>query len=126
MRGIATQCRFAGRPAFQATVGAHETRHFQFEMRRMLVSCLANIHNTTDLPLDLAGGLRPAERLGGLIPVCEVAVDGSFKGADAVEAAAPDGLGGDQGKPSLDQSVSCYGYFRDRTLEQSKTQDGSG
>lgn len=70
---------------------------------QVLVSRLVNVHNTTDLSLDLACGSCPVERLGRLIPVREVTVDRSLERANAVEAATSDRLARDQGKPSLDQ-----------------------
>src|SRR5262249_15336147 len=52
---------------------------------------------------DLGGRLGPAERLGVLVPGCEPACDRGLQPAHAVEAAAPDGLTGNQGEPAFHQ-----------------------
>jgi len=62
-----------------------------------------NKFSITDAAFDLGGGFNPAKGLGVVVPVGEVAGDGAFQPADAVKAAAADGLGGNQGEPALDQ-----------------------
>src|SRR5580700_4872380 len=56
-----------------------------------------------DAAFDLGGGFNPAKGLSVVVPVGEVAGDGPFQTADAVKAAAADGLTSNQGKPAFDQ-----------------------
>src|SRR5580700_3403117 len=56
-----------------------------------------------DAAFDLGGGFNPAKGLSVVVPVGEVAGDGPFQTADAVRAAAADGLTSNQGKPAFDQ-----------------------
>src|SRR5690606_9229714 len=57
----------------------------------------------TEASADFSRGLGPAERLGVFIPDSEVAGDCVLELADGIEAAAPDGLAGDEGEPALDE-----------------------
>ena len=56
-----------------------------------------------DAAIDLMGGFGPAKGLGDFIPVREPASDRPFQTPHAVEAAAADGLSGNQAEPALDQ-----------------------
>ncbi len=49
------------------------------------------------------GGFGPAEGFGIFVPVGQEAGDGLLQARDAVEAAAANGLRGDQAEPALDQ-----------------------
>ena len=64
---------------------------------------LINSSNVTEGSFDVSSGASPAERLRVLIPVHEPTGDRPFEAPDAVEAAAADGLAGDQGEPAFDQ-----------------------
>jgi hypothetical protein len=55
-----------------------------------------------DAAFDLLGRLGPAKRPRILIPVRQPAADGSLQPTHAVEAAATDGLLGDQCEPAFD------------------------
>src|SRR5262245_35417284 len=68
-----------------------------------LVSRLINKCSMFEAAFDLGGRLGPAERLGVLVPGCEPACDRGLQPAHAVEAAAPDGLTGNQGEPAFHQ-----------------------
>ena len=52
---------------------------------------------------DVGGGLGPARRFGILVPAIEPAHDRLFELPGAVETAAPNGLGSNQGEPAFDQ-----------------------
>jgi hypothetical protein len=56
-----------------------------------------------DAAFDLIGGFGPTEGFGVFVPVGQEAGDGLLQARDAVEAAAANGLRGDQAEPALDQ-----------------------
>src|SRR5580700_8787271 len=61
-----------------------------------------------DAAFDLGGGFNPAKGLSVVVPVGEVAGDGPFQTADAVKAAAADGLTSNQGKPGARRSRAAH------------------
>ena len=67
------------------------------------MSCLVNKCSITDAAFDFRGGLGPAEGFGGFVALGQVAGDRLFQATHAVEAAAANGLRGDQAEPALDQ-----------------------
>ena len=74
-----------------------------FARKRPLVSCLVNKFSIVDAAFDLKGGFGPTEGFGVFVPVGQEAGDGLLQARDAVEAAAANGLRGDQAEPALDQ-----------------------
>src|SRR5260370_18320789 len=68
-----------------------------------LVSRPVNKCSIADAAFDLMGGFGPAEGFGIFVPVGQKAGDGLLQARDAVEAAAANGLRGDQAEPALDQ-----------------------
>ena len=60
------------------------------------MSCLVNKCSITDAAFELVGSFGPAEGLGVVIPVGQEAGDGLLQARDAIEAAPPDGLTGNQ------------------------------
>src|SRR5665811_2069619 len=51
---------------------------------------------------DLVGGLDPGEGCAARVPLAGEAFDGGAQGTDALEAAPPDGLAGEDPEPRLD------------------------
>ena len=68
-----------------------------------LVSRFVNKCSIADAAFDLVGRFAPAEGLSVFVPVGEEASDGLLQARDALEAAAADGLAGNQGEPAFDQ-----------------------
>jgi hypothetical protein len=66
------------------------------------VSRLVNKCSIVDA-FDAGGGLAPAKWLGVLVPLLQPSHDGFLQAGDIVEAAAADGLAGNQREPALDQ-----------------------
>ena len=67
------------------------------------MSRFVNKCSIADAAFDLVGRFAPAEGLSVFVPVGEEASDGLLQARDALEAAAPDGLAGNQAEPALDQ-----------------------
>ena len=68
-----------------------------------LVSRLVNKCSIVDAVSEAGGGLSPAKWLGVLVPLRQPRHDGFLQAGDIVEAAATDGLAGNQREPALDQ-----------------------
>ena len=68
-----------------------------------LVPRPVNKCSIADAAFDLMGGFGPAEGFGIFVPVGQEAGNGLLQARDAVEAAAANGLRGDQAEPALDQ-----------------------
>jgi hypothetical protein len=70
------------------------------------VSRLVNKCGMFEAALDIGGGLGPAEGLGVLVPGCEPIGDRGLQPPKAAEAAAADGLTGNQGEPAFPTRLS--------------------
>src|SRR5229473_2602152 len=87
-----------------------------------LVSRPVNKCSIADAAFDLMGGFGPAEGFGIFVPVGQEAGDGLLQARDAVEAAATNGLRGDQAEPALDQ-VEPRGAGRGEVQMEARVRD---
>src|SRR5207244_4816166 len=87
-----------------------------------LVSRPVNKCSIADATCDLMGGFGPAEGFGIFVPVGQEAGDGLLQSRDAVEAAAANGLRGDQAEPALDQ-VEPRGAGRGEVQMEARVRD---
>jgi Transposase len=87
-----------------------------------LVSRPVNKCSIADAAFDLMGGFGPAEGFGIFVPVGQEAGDGLLQARDAVEAAAANGLRGDQAEPALDQ-VEPRGAGRGEVQMEARVRD---
>lgn len=67
------------------------------------MSRLQRLLPAPDLFGDVGGGCGPDERLGMVVVLGKVAVDGDLEASDALEDATPDTLAGDLGEEPPDQ-----------------------
>ena len=67
------------------------------------MSRLVNKCSIVDAASDAGGGLSRAKWLGVLVPLLQPRHDGFLQAGNIVEAAATDGLAGNQREPALDQ-----------------------
>jgi hypothetical protein len=73
----------------------------RYEIRQLLVSCERGSFTGAAFREYLVGGLGPGEGVAAVVPAVDEGLDGGNEGLDRGEAAAADGLPGDDAEENL-------------------------